>query len=406
MKCIVCEAGPEQSLLVEYGDGKGPPQYICEQCLNEGMRYLENEDRFEPAPAPAAERLPERARRPREIKQELDRRVAGQERAKRALSVAFATHALRFENPDLPKANVLLVGPSGTGKTLLVKEAARVAGLPVAIADATSLTQAGYVGDDVESVLTRLLATAGGDLELAQRGVIFVDEVDKIARKGGENPSITRDVSGEGVQQALLKLVEGTVANVPFKEGRKHPGEETVQMKTDGILWIFAGAFEGLEMILEERKGRPGIGFGADAPEPDEALPEVTHEDLIRYGLIPEFMGRVPQLVRLDPLDGATLRRIVAEVENSYLERYRRIFDAYGVRLEMSEAFVDEVVRRSLKNHRRAGGRAPQAVLEPIVHELLFHLPDPEVSQIRLEPGHLDDPERALEEARSRDLAA
>lgn len=400
MNCIICGAGVDTAVLVEYRTG-GEPRYVCESCLKESVGFLDPPEESQPP----RKLLHPTVKEPRAIKRQLDLRVAGQEQAKRALAVAFATHALRFDDPELPKANVLLVGPSGTGKTLLVKEAARVAGLPVAFADATSLTQAGYVGDDVESVLTRLLSVAEGDVELAQRGVVFVDEVDKLARKGGENPSITRDVSGEGVQQALLKLVEGTVANVPFKEGRKHPNEQTVPMRTDHILWIFAGAFEGLEAILEERRGRAGIGFGAQVAQ-EEPLPRVTHEDLIRYGLIPEFMGRVPNLVRLDPLDERTLRSIVAEVENSYLERYRRIFGAYGVELEMSDAFIDEVVRRSLAQHRRAGGRAPQAVLEPLVNELLFHLPDPGVRRLLLEAEHLEHPERALEEARGQGVAA
>jgi len=396
MKCIVCGATPDNEALVEFDGHGGTPKYVCKSCLQEGLRYLDSVSAEPLAPLP---RPPLNAMNPRAIKRELDKTIAGQERAKRAVAVAFATHALRFENPGLPKGNLILVGPSGTGKTLLVKEAARLSGLPVAFADATSLTQAGYVGDDVESVLTRLLNEAGGNVELAQRGVVFVDEVDKLARKGGENPSITRDVSGEGVQQALLKLVEGTVANVPYKEGRKHPSEETAQVKTDGILWIFAGAFEGLEALLEERRGRPGIGFGA-ADVASEPLPEVTHDDLIRYGLIPEFMGRVPQLARLEPLDEVALRRIIAGVENSYLERYQRLFGAYGAELTMSEEFVQEVVRLSLERHRRAGGRAPQAVLEPLIHEILFHLPDPQIGRIHLEPEHVEDPERAIRDAK------
>jgi len=381
---------------------------LCEECIHDianetslafGKTTGETTPPASPPLVPAA---------PRDIKAYLDRYVAGQEAAKRAISVALATHLRRFNDPELRKSNLLLIGPSGSGKTHLVKTAARVAGLPVAFADATSLTQAGYVGDDVESVLVRLLDAAGGNLELAQRGIIFLDEVDKIARKSGVNTSITRDVSGEGVQQALLKLIEGTVAKIPQKEGRKHPMEEGILFDTSHVLWVFAGAFEGLDEVLRQRAVREagaGLGFGSK-PASELELPEPTHEDLIEYGMIPEFMGRVPNLVRLDPLDRATLIKIIDGVEGSHMANYRRVFEHYGVQLETTPEFVEAVAERAQERYARAGGRGPLAVLEPVMELILFQLPDPQVKRILLKPEHLDRPELSLEEARRPPAAA
>jgi len=378
VKCSFCGKAQENvKRLVA-----GPGVYICDECVELCNSIIENEiiEDEENYTLNELENIPS----PKEIKNILDSYVIGQEEAKRTLAVAVYNHYKRIANKEekddeveIQKSNVLLLGPTGCGKTLLASTLARILKVPFAIADATTLTEAGYVGEDVENILLKLIQAADGDIEKAEKGIVYIDEIDKITRKS-ENPSITRDVSGEGVQQALLKIIEGTIASVPPQGGRKHPHQELLQINTENILFICGGAFEGLEKIIKERTGKNAIGFGTVIQSEKEInkyeiFKELLPQDLLKFGLIPEFIGRLPIIATLKDLDRDALVKILVEPKNSLIKQYKKLFEYDNVDLQFEQEALETIVDKAIK--RKTGARGLRSIIEETMTDIMFEIP-------------------------------
>ncbi|SKC38503.1 ATP-dependent Clp protease ATP-binding subunit ClpX [Maledivibacter halophilus] len=373
LKCSFCGKSQDQvKRLIA-----GPNVYICDECIELCQEIIHEE--FDENFDTVTSELP----KPKEIKEILDEYVIGQDLAKKAMAVAVYNHYKRIDQEvksdevEIQKSNILLLGPTGSGKTLLAQTLAKILNVPFAIADATSLTEAGYVGEDVENIILKLIQAADFDIEKAERGIIYIDEIDKIARKT-DNPSITRDVSGEGVQQALLKILEGTVASVPPQGGRKHPHQEFIQIDTGNILFICGGAFDGIEKIIEKRIGKKAMGFGADIQSKaqmniGEILEKIEPEDLLKYGLIPEFVGRVPVVVSLNELDEESLVKILVEPKNALIKQYKKLFELDDVDIEFEDEALEAIAKMAL--NRKTGARGLRSILENSMLDVMYDIP-------------------------------
>jgi len=378
VKCSFCGKSQEAVNRIV----AGPGVYICDECVSVCKNIIENDTYVEDEFGYTIDEQ-EKLLSPKEIKDILDKYVIGQENAKKTLAVAVYNHYKRINNEEenndveIQKSNVLLLGPTGCGKTLLAQTLAKILNVPFAIADATTLTEAGYVGEDVENILLKLIQAADYDIALAEKGIIYIDEIDKITRKS-ENPSITRDVSGEGVQQALLKIIEGTTASVPPQGGRKHPHQDFLQINTENILFICGGAFEGLDKIIKDRVGKKSIGFGANIESKKEIdkykiYEQILPQDLLKFGLIPEFVGRLPIITTLKELDRETLIRIITEPKNALVKQYKKLVSYDNVELEFEKEALDVIVDKAIQ--RNTGARGLRSIIEDIMRDIMFDIP-------------------------------